>query len=107
MPHRKDVIGEQRDAHHVVALAPEHAAEPRAHRQDDRVGDQVAGQYPGAFVVAGAETARDVRQRDVRDAGVEQLHERRHRHRQRDRPQIVRCRRSGRRRGVRPDDGSR
>jgi hypothetical protein len=52
--------------------------------------DQVAGEDPGAFVVTGAEASRDVRQGDVGDAGIEQLHERRQRDRKRDRPTIVR-----------------
>lgn len=79
----------QGDAQHVVAFAPEDAAQPGAHRQNDGVGDQVAGEHPSAFVVAGPETTGDVRQSDVRDARVEQFHERRHCHRERNRPGIV------------------
>jgi hypothetical protein len=43
--------------------------------KDDGVGDQVAGEDPGAFVGAGAERAGDVGQGDVGDGGVEHFHE--------------------------------
>ncbi len=80
--------GEQRDATHVVILAAEDAAEPRAERQNDRVGHQIAGQHPSAFVAADGEAAGDVRQRHVGDGGVEQLHERGEGHGQRDEPRV-------------------
>ena len=67
--------GEERDANHVVAFAPEAAAEPRGERQDDGVGDEIAGEHPGAFVGADGEAAGDMRKRDVGDGGVEQFHE--------------------------------
>ena len=45
------------------------------HGQDDGVGDQVAGEDPGALVDAGAEGSGDVGQSDVGDGGVEDFHE--------------------------------
>ena len=43
---------------------------------DDGVGDEIGRHHPGRFVLADPETARDVRQRDVGDRGVEHFHER-------------------------------
>ncbi len=71
----KRADGEERDANHVVALAAEEAAEPRGEREDDGVGDEIAGEHPGAFVGADGEAAGDVRESDVGDGGVEELHE--------------------------------
>src|SRR5438309_6741726 len=60
--------------------------------EHDGVGDEIACQHPGGLLVAGGEAARDVRQGDVRHGGVEDLHERRQHHGDRDHP--------GRRRGA-------
>src|SRR3984957_13446999 len=65
----------RRDAAHVVVLAAEDAAEPGAERQNDGVGNQVAGEHPSAFVAADGQAASDVRQRHIGDGGIEQLHE--------------------------------
>jgi hypothetical protein len=43
--------------------------------KNDGVGDEIAGEDPGAFVGAGAEGAGDVGQGDVGDGGVEDFHE--------------------------------
>ena len=83
---------EQADARHVKALAPDAGREPSADGQDDRVRHEVARQHPRALVLAHAQVSRDVRQRHVGDARVEHLHERRHRHDERDGPRVAaRC----------------
>jgi hypothetical protein len=79
---------EEGDADHVVALAPEDAAQPRAHRQHDRIRNQVRSQDPGRLVEASPQATGNVRQRDVGDGGVQQLHERRQRDRQRHCPGV-------------------
>ena len=81
--------GEDRDARHVEALAPDLAREPTADGENDCVRHQVARQHPGALVLAHAQAARDVGQRDVGDARVEHLHERRHRDDEGDGPRIT------------------
>jgi hypothetical protein len=47
---------------------------------------KIRGEHPGRLVLRGAQAARDVRQRDVGDGGVEHLHERRKRNRHGDDP---------------------
>src|ERR1700722_2253963 len=66
---------EERDANHVIALAAKKAAEPRGKREHDGVGDEIAGEHPGAFVGADGEAAGDVWESDVGDGGVEEFHE--------------------------------
>ena len=56
---------EDDDASDQEALASETQREPAAGRQHDGVGDQVAGEDPGGFVVGGGEAAGDVGQRDA------------------------------------------
>ena len=80
---------EHHHARHVEALAAEKRGEPCAYGQHHGVGDQIRTQHPGAFIDAGGKIARDVRQRDVGDAGVQHFHERRERHRHRDDPRII------------------
>ena len=82
--------GEHRDAGHVEALAADAVGEPTGDGQNDGARDQVAGQHPGGFLLAGAERAGHVRQRDVGDGGVEHLHEGGQRYRDCDGPWIVR-----------------
>ncbi len=79
---------EQHHADHVKLLAPNESSQVSRDRKNDRVRHQVAGQHPRRLILARAQRSRNVRQRHVRDGGVEALHERRHRHRQRDRPGI-------------------
>ncbi len=74
-PQHSEAKVKRRDAGHVVALAPEDVGQPAAHRDDGRVGDEIAGQDPGRLVVARGGGARDVRERDVGDRGVQHLHE--------------------------------
>ena len=78
--------GEDSDASHVEALAADHVGQPAADRQHDGVGNQIAGDDPGALVEAGCQTAGDVAQRDIYDRDVEHLHEGRDRDDHRDQP---------------------
>ena len=77
-----------READQEIALAAEHVAEPAGNRQHDAVGDEIGGQRPGRLVVARRQAAGDMRQGDIDDGRVENLHERRERHRHRDRPRV-------------------
>ena len=52
--------GEQGNADHIEALASDDIGQPAARRQNHRIGDQIGGDHPGAFVDAGGETAGDV-----------------------------------------------
>ena len=83
------------DAEHEVALATDDAADEARNRQDDAVGDEVGGQRPGGVVVACRYRPRDMRQRDVDDRGVENLHERGDGDHDRDQPRV----------GLRPPGG--
>jgi hypothetical protein len=56
-------------------LRPKLEREPVGGGEDDGVGDEVAGEDPGGFVVGGGERAGDVGERDRGDGGVEHLHE--------------------------------
>ena len=67
--------GEQQHAGHVEALAAKAVAGPGGDGQHDGVGDQVAGQHPGGFILPGGERSGDVGQGDVGDGGVQHLHE--------------------------------
>ena len=67
--------GEDRNAQHVEALAPDHVGEPAADRQNDSVGDEVGGDHPGALVDADRQAAGDVAQRHIGDRRVEHDHE--------------------------------
>ena len=89
-PQRAELIVNRNDAGHVEPLAAEQPDQPAGERQDDRVGDQVAGQDPGGLAPADRQAAGDVRQGDVGDRGVEHLHERRQRDRQGDDPVVDR-----------------
>ncbi len=67
--------GEDDDAGEKKAFAAEFEGEPVAGRENDGVGDEVAGEDPGGFVVRGREGACDVGEGDGCDGGVEHLHE--------------------------------
>ena len=81
--------GEERDAGHVEALAAEAVGEPAGDGEDDGARDEIAGEDPGGFFLAGAERAGDVGQGDVGDGGVEDLHEGGEGDGEGDRPRIV------------------
>ncbi len=91
VPHKKGTGGKQGHASHVIVLATEDATQPGAERKDHRIGHQVAGQDPGRLVDTGSETAGDVGQRDVGDAGIQQFHESRDGQGQSDPPGIHRA----------------
>ena len=91
-PAEKRACGEQEHAGQIEALAAHACRYPAADGQHHRVAHQVAGEDPGGFVGAHRQAAGDVLQRYVGDGGVQHLHERRHRHDQRDRPGIVAAR---------------
>ncbi len=76
--------GEQRDRAGEVAAAPEERGQPAGDRQHDDVGDDVAGRDPGDLVERGAQVPHHVGDRHVDDAGVDQLHDRGQRYRDRD-----------------------
>ncbi len=67
--------GESGDTGQQHSAASEVAGQPPGHGQDDGVGDQVGGDDPGAFFVGGAEISGDVRDGDIDDRGVQNLHE--------------------------------
>src|SRR6267143_3499107 len=68
---------EERGADQEEPLAAEQPREPAGGRDDDGVGGEIGGQHPGDLVDAGRQRALHVRQRDVGDARVDDLH---HRH---------------------------
>ena len=67
--------GEEKDASHVKALAAKAITGPGRDGQDNGVGDQVAGQDPGGFILSGRKRPGDVRQSHVRNRSVQHLHE--------------------------------
>src|SRR4029077_19058504 len=67
--------GEDRNAQHVEALAPDHVGEPAADRQNDSAGDEGGGDPPGALVDADRQAAGDVAQRHIGDRRIEHDHE--------------------------------
>ena len=73
--------GEHRDRGEEIIAPPQPRREPSGHRQDDRVGGEVAGDDPFAVGRRRRQSARDVAQRDIGDGGVEHLHEGRDHHR--------------------------
>ena len=75
---------EQRDRAGEIAAAPEIRRQPAGDRQHDDVGDDVARRHPRDLVERRAQVSHHVRNRDVDDAGVDQFHDRRQGHRDRD-----------------------
>ena len=67
--------GKEGDAGEEEVFAADDGGGPGTGGEDDGVGDEVGGEDPGALVSAGAEVAGDVREGDVGDGGVEDLHE--------------------------------
>ena len=87
-PAQQRTHGEDHQTHHEESLAAEHAGEPSADGQHDGIRNQVGSEHPGALVVARAQAARHVGQRDIGDARVEHLHEGRHGDHDADHPRI-------------------
>jgi hypothetical protein len=67
-------------------VRPEHPDEPSGRRDDDRVGGQVRRDHPRDLVESGGERSLQMRQDDVGDARIENLHEGHHHDRQGDGP---------------------
>src|SRR5262249_40081967 len=80
---------EDREAYHEKSFSSEGDSEPAADRQDDGIRYQVRCQHPRALVVACAEVSSHVWQRDIRNAGVEDFHERGYSNDNRNEPRVV------------------
>ena len=83
--------GEQRQADQEEALAAEPSGEKAAGGESDGVGDEVGRHHPGGFVLAHAQAAGDVGQRDIGDRRVEHLHEGGERDHHGDQPRVRGC----------------
>ena len=79
------------DADHEQPLAADAVGEPAGDRRRDRRGDDIGGQHPGDGVLRRAEARLHVRQRDVGDGRVENLHDHRGHHRDGDQPAVLDC----------------
>ena len=80
---------EHRDADQEIPLAPDQPPQPPGDRHHDAVRHQIGRQRPGRIVIARRQRAGDVRQADVDDRGVQDLHERRQRRRAGHQPDIA------------------
>jgi len=81
------------DASDKEALSAESQREPRTGRKNDGVGNQITGEYPGCLVIGGGKAAGDVGQSYRGDGGVQDLHEGRQHHGDRNHPRVGRRRR--------------
>ncbi len=88
-PQRRRADSEERNAGHVKALAAETIGQPARDGKNDCAGDEITGENPRRLFLAGAERTGDVREGDVGDGGVEDLHEGGEGDGERDRPRIV------------------
>ena len=68
---------EDAEADHEVPFATEQPHKPAADGQHDGVRDEIGRQNPCALLSGGAETASHVREGDIGNARIEDLHERR------------------------------
>ena len=82
--HRSD--GEQDQAQHEEALAPEEGGEPAGDGEHNGIGDQIGGEHPGGLIHPGGEGAGDMGQGHVDHRGVDDLHEGAGHHRNGDEP---------------------
>ena len=64
------------DRREEIVLAAEAQLQPRRHRNDDNVGDDVTGEHPRPLVDRRAEVALNRRQRDVDDGEIDGLQQR-------------------------------
>jgi len=87
-PQSREAQSKEHDAKHIVAFASKNPAQPCGKRKNHGIRHQIAGQDPGAFVVADGETSGDMRQGNIGNGGVEQLHKGGQRNRDRDDPRI-------------------
>jgi hypothetical protein len=76
--------GEDDDRAYEVALAAEEFAEPASERDDDDAGEDVSGGDPRDLVETRPEVPHHVREGDVDDGAVDDLHQRREHHGERD-----------------------
>ena len=74
----------EHDGRDKVTLPPEYRAEPAGQRNYDDTRHDVARRDPRDLVEARAEIVHHVRQRDVDDRAVDDLHERGKHHRERN-----------------------
>ena len=83
--------GTQREKHHachVKAFAANPCRKPAAHGEDDRVRNEIAGLHPCALIRRRSKIPGDVGQSNIRNRGIENLHEGRQRHCHGDHPRI-------------------
>jgi hypothetical protein len=85
---KKTCRGEDGNTKQKEILAADNARCPCTDREDDGVRDQIAGENPCSLTGAGAEIAGNVRQRNICDGGIENLHKGRQRDRCRDQPRV-------------------
>ena len=84
VPQSAEDADEADDADDEQALAADIVGEPAGDRRRDRRGDDIGGEHPGDGVLRRAEARLHVRQRDVGDGRVEDLHDHRDHHRDGD-----------------------
>jgi hypothetical protein len=87
-PHRTG--GEERNADHEVSFAAQCARQPPDNGQNDRIGQQIRCQHPRCLILACPQIPRNMRKRNICDAGIQHLHEGRKRHGDGDQPGIER-----------------
>ncbi len=75
--------GEENDRADEIALAAEEFPEPAGEGDDDDGGEDVPGRDPCDLVEARAQVPHHVRQGDVDDGAVDDLHQRREHYRER------------------------
>src|ERR1700730_10167482 len=76
--------GEDDDRPDEIALAAEEFPEPARERDDDDAGQDVPGGNPRNLVETGAQVPHHVRESDVDDGAVDDLHQRREHYREGD-----------------------
>ncbi len=79
---------EQDQAGDEEIAAAEGLGDPARRAKDDGIGDEIGRHHPGRLIGPHRKAARDVAQRDIRDGGVEHLHERRDRDHDGDHPRV-------------------
>ena len=87
-PTQKGAQSENYQTDHEKPFAAECSGKPSADGQHDGIRHEIGSEHPGALIVARAETAGHVGERDIGDARVEHLHESRHRDDNRNQPWV-------------------
>ena len=88
MPHRNEHTVNMATQSRKYCLRPSTRPNQPEIGSDDAVGDQVGRQRPSGVVIAGGHAAGDMRQADIDDGGIQDLHERRHGHHDGDQPRV-------------------